>query len=79
MYIGVTVDLNKYGAEPIDLRISNYLTIRKVVEIAWQIQKIDDPPPSGYWVKILNKEKVCSGYEVLLDCGITNGDRIEIL
>lgn len=79
MYIGITVDLSNYNGEIFDLRISDFLTIRKVVEISWQIHKMEMAPPEGYWVKIENKDKVCSGYESLMDSGITNGDKIKIL
>lgn len=79
MYINITVDLRNYTGEAFDLRISNFLTIRKVVEICWKVKEIKGIPAEGYWIRIVNKEKICTGYETLLDSGITNGDRIEIL
>lgn len=79
MYIGITMDLRKYKNEVFDLRISNFLTIKKVIEICWEIKGIDKKPADGYWVRIVNKERVCAGYETLHDSGITTGDRIEIL
>lgn len=79
MYIGITVDLKNYGGETFDIRISDFLTIKKVVEITWQIKKVQGIPSEGFWVRVSNKEKVCSGYESLVNSGITNGDRIEIL
>ena len=79
MYINITVDLKNYTGETFDLRISNFLTIRKVVEICWKVKEINAIPAEGYWIRVVNKEKICSGYETLLDSGITSGDRIEIL
>ncbi|MGM9927660.1 MAG: EsaB/YukD family protein [Bacillus sp. (in: firmicutes)] len=79
MYIGITVDLKNYTGEVFDLRISNFLTIRKVIDICWKVKEIEDVPAEGCWIRVVNKEKICSGYETLLDSGITSGDRIEIL
>ncbi|WP_019240846.1 MULTISPECIES: EsaB/YukD family protein [Bacillus] len=79
MYIGITVDMKNYTGEVFDLRISNFLTIKKVIDICWQIKRIEECPADGYWIRVINKEKVCSGYASLIDSGITNGDRIEIL
>ncbi|MGN1385012.1 MAG: EsaB/YukD family protein [Bacillus sp. (in: firmicutes)] len=79
MYIGLTVDLRNYTGEVFDLRISNFLTIRKVIDICWKVKEIENAPAEGYWIRVVNKEKICSGYETLLDSGITSGDRIEVL
>ncbi|CAH0347675.1 EsaB/YukD family protein [Bacillus sp. CECT 9360] len=79
MYIQVTVDLQHYTGEVFDLQISNYLSIKKVIEIIWQVKKIAEQPKDGYWIRVQNKEFVCTGYETLLDSGITTGDRVEIL
>lgn len=65
--------------EVFDLQVSNYRSIKKVVEIIWQVKDIASAPKEGYWVRVQNKEFVCSGYETLLDSGITTGDRLEIL
>lgn len=37
------------------------------------------PPREGHWIRVVNKDKVFSGECKLSDCGITNGDRLEIL
>ncbi|MGN1402257.1 MAG: EsaB/YukD family protein [Bacillus sp. (in: firmicutes)] len=79
MYIGITVDMKRYNGETVDLRLSDYLTIKKVIEIAWKIKKVDEMPNSGFWVRIRNKDIVCSGYESLVESGVTNGDHIEVL
>lgn len=79
MYIQITIDLKNYTGDVLDLRLSNYHTIKKMVEIVWQAKKITIPPREGYWVRIQNKEIVCEGTQTLVDSGITNGDRIEIL
>lgn len=79
IYIQLTIDLNRYTGEVFDLQVSNYRSIKKVVEIIWQVKDIASAPKEGYWVRVQNKEFVCSGYETLLDSGITTGDRLEIL
>ncbi|MFF5400472.1 EsaB/YukD family protein [Peribacillus butanolivorans] len=79
MYIQLTIDLKRYTGEVFDLQVSNYRSIKKVVEIVWQVKNIDCTPKEGYWVRVQNKEFVCSGYDTLLDSGITTGDRLEIL
>ncbi|MFC0273105.1 EsaB/YukD family protein [Metabacillus herbersteinensis] len=79
MYIEVTVDLKNYTGETFDIRLSNYHSVKKVVDIVWQAKSISDPPREGYWVRIPNKKIVISGNRKLLDCGITTGDRFEIL
>ncbi len=79
MYINITVDLKNYNGDVFDLRLSNYHTVKQLVHIVWQAKAISTPPKEGYWVRIQNKEKVVTGGESLLESGITNGDRIEIL
>ncbi|HEY4552630.1 MAG TPA: EsaB/YukD family protein [Bacillaceae bacterium] len=79
MYIEITVDLKHYEEETFDLRLSNYHSVKKVIDIVWQTKSISKPPREGYWVRIPNKQKVLSGNERLVDCGITTGDRLEIL
>lgn len=79
MYIQLTIDLKRYTGEVFDLQLSNYRSIKKVVEIVWQVKEITTDPRDGYWVRVQNKELVCSGYDTLLDSGITTGDRLEIL
>ncbi|MBA4536976.1 ubiquitin [Bacillus aquiflavi] len=79
MYIEVTVDLKHYKNETFDLRLSNYHSVKKVIDIVWQAKTISEPPREGYWVRIPNKQIVLSGNDKLVDYGITTGDRIEIL
>ncbi|WP_243290999.1 EsaB/YukD family protein [Bacillus sp. FJAT-47783] len=79
MYIEITVDLKNYTGETFDLRLSNYHSIKKVIDIVWQAKHISKPPREGYWIRVSNKHAVFSGSDKLLDCGITTGDRLEIL
>ncbi|TYR79169.1 ubiquitin [Priestia megaterium] len=79
MYVEVTIDLKHYTGERFDLRLSDYHSIKKVIEIVWQAKKIPGLPREGYWVRIPNKHLVFSGPNKLAECGITNGDCIEIL
>ncbi|MFC7373524.1 EsaB/YukD family protein [Fictibacillus iocasae] len=79
MYIEVTVDLKHYTGETFDLRLSNFNSVKKVVDIIWQAKSISVPPRDGYWVRIPNKSVVLSGNEKLSENGITTGDRFEVL
>ncbi|MDR7074427.1 EsaB/YukD family protein [Fictibacillus barbaricus] len=79
MYIEVTVDLKNYTGETFDLRLSNFHSIKKVVDIVWRTKEINSPPREGYWVRIQNKNIVLSGNQKLQENGITTGDRFEIL
>ncbi|KAB7708253.1 ubiquitin [Bacillus aerolatus] len=79
MYIQITIDLHNYNGDVFDLRLSNYLPVKKAAEIAWQLKGIKDEPREGCWVRIVNKEKVCPGDWTLQESGITTGDRLEIL
>ncbi|MFC0190213.1 EsaB/YukD family protein [Fictibacillus aquaticus] len=79
MYIEVTVDLKNYTGETFDLRLSNFNTVKKVVDIIWQAKSIPVPPKEGFWVRIPNKNIVLSGNEKLAESGITTGDRFEVL
>ncbi|PLR83448.1 ubiquitin [Bacillus canaveralius] len=79
MYIELTVDLKNYKKDTFDLRLSNYHSVKKVIDIVWQAKSISEPPREGYWVRIPNKQIVLSGTDKLVDCGITTGDRLEIL
>ncbi|WP_370224335.1 EsaB/YukD family protein [Cytobacillus sp.] len=79
MYIELTIDLKNYEVEPFDLRLSNYHSVKKVVDIVWQAKSIPQPPREGYWVRISNKQMILSGNDKLAEKGITTGDRFEIL
>ncbi|AEH46495.1 EsaB/YukD family protein [Parageobacillus thermoglucosidasius] len=79
MYIQVTIDLRHYTEDVFDLRLSNFYSIKKLIDIVWQLKSISAPPREGYWVRVDNKQMVCPGYFTLKDSGITDGDRIVIL
>ncbi|AQX56215.1 ubiquitin [Priestia flexa] len=79
MYIEVTIDLKHYTGERFDLRLSDYHSVKKVIEIAWQAKKISSTPKEGYWVRVPNKNLVFAGHQKLNECGISSGDCIEIL
>lgn len=79
MYIEITVDLSNYEGEVLDLRLSDYYTMKKLIDIAWQAGSITKSPREGHWVRVVNKDKLYTGNLTLADCGITTGDRIEII
>ncbi|PLR96522.1 EsaB/YukD family protein [Bacillus sp. T33-2] len=79
MYIEITVDLKNYNGDTFDLRLSNYHSVKKVVDIVWQAKSISSSPREGYWARIPNKQIVLSGNDILVESGITTGDRLEIL
>lgn len=79
MYIELTVDLKHYNEDYFDLRLSDYNTVKELIDIVWQAKAIPYPPKEGYWVRVPNKQKVLSGNEQLASSGITTGDRLEIL
>jgi uncharacterized ubiquitin-like protein YukD len=79
MYIEVTIDLKHYNDGTFDLRLSNYHSVKKVIDIVWQAKSIPHPPREGYWVRVENKRKILFGNDKLVDGGVTTGDRLEIL
>ena len=79
MYIEVSIDLKQYNGECFDLRLSNSYTVKELVEIVWQVKSIPYPPKEGFWVRNTNKQRVLSGNDLLVNSGITTGDRLEIL
>ncbi len=79
MYIEVTVDIERYGGTVFDLRLSNYHTLKKMIDIGFQAQAISEKPREGYWVKVVNKDKVFPGHLTLDACKILSGDRLEIM
>ncbi len=79
MYIEVTVDLKNYTGETFDLRLSNFHSVKKVIDIVWQTKGVHLLPRDGYWVRVPNKNIVLSGNQKLLEHGIMTGDRFEIL
>ncbi|RBP04925.1 EsaB/YukD family protein [Rossellomorea aquimaris] len=79
MYIEITIDLERYNEKCFDLRLSNYHTVKKMIDLVWQSQKLTAEPREGYWIRIVNKREVIPGNTRLIDAGIHSGDRIEIL
>ncbi|WP_342514980.1 EsaB/YukD family protein [Sporosarcina sp. FSL K6-1522] len=79
MYIEITVDLTNYDKDAFDLRLSDYHTMKKLIDIAWQAKSISEKQREGHWVRVVNKNKLFPGHLTLAHCGVTTGDRIEIL
>jgi len=79
MYIEITIDLKNYQHDSFDIRLSNYHSVKKLIDIVWQAKNITEQPRQGAWVRVVNKQKIIQGTERLLDAGIRTGDRIEIL
>ena len=79
MYIEVTIDLKNYTGESFDIRLSDYYSVKKLVDVVWQTKAIMDIPREGYWIRVQNKKIMLSGSEQLAASGVTTGDRIEIL
>lgn len=79
MYIEITLDLSKYNGKVIDLRLSDYYTMKKMIDIAWQAASISNPKREGHWIRVVNKDKLFPGHLTMSECGITTGDRIEII
>lgn len=79
MYIEITVDLRNYDGDVFDLRLSDYHTMKKLTDIAWQAGSISKRQREGQWIRVVNKEKVFPGHLTLEQCGIKTGDRIEII
>lgn len=79
MYIEVTVDLKNYTGESFDVRLSDYYSVKQLVDVVWQVKAMTDIPREGYWVRVQNKKIMLSGSEQLAASGVTTGDRLEIL
>ena len=79
MYIELTIDLKNYSGESFDIRLSDYYSVKQLVEVVWQVKEMSEVPREGYWVRVQNKKIMLSGSEQLAACGITTGDRLEIL
>ncbi|KXH78551.1 EsaB/YukD family protein [Sporosarcina sp. HYO08] len=79
MYIEITVDLTNYDGDAFDLRLSDYHTIKKMIDIARQAQSITEKQREGHWIRVVNKDKLFPGDLTLAHCGITTGDRLEII
>ncbi|MBZ5750040.1 EsaB/YukD family protein [Metabacillus rhizolycopersici] len=79
MYIEITIDLKNYQKESFDIRLSNYHSIKKMIDIVWQAKSMGGRRTEGSWVRVINKHKIIQGNKRLIDAGITTGDRIEIL
>jgi len=79
MYIDITVDLKHYTGEVFDLRLSDYYSAKKVVDIIWQAKGVVIQPKEGAWIRVANKDFLLHGTHQLVAKGVTKGDRIEIL
>lgn len=79
MYIHVTVDLSNYKQNILELRLSNQHTLKKVVDIAWQVAEVKQNPREGFWVRVERKKAMYSGVHTLEECDIMTGDRITVL
>jgi uncharacterized ubiquitin-like protein YukD len=79
VYIEITIDLKNYQKESFDIRLSNYHSIKKMIDIVWQAKQMSEQRTEGSWVRVTNKHRIVQGNERLIDAGITTGDRIEIL
>ncbi|MFC4024363.1 EsaB/YukD family protein [Oceanobacillus longus] len=79
MYIHVTVDMQNYDHAPIELRLSDQHSVKKLVNITWQALNLTVKPREGNWIRVKNKERVYAGLHSLEECGITTGDCVEIL
>ena len=79
MYIQVTIDVKTYGEKPFDLQLSNQHSIKTFVDIVRQTAKITENTREGYWIRVQNKNRVFTGNQTLAACGITTGDKVEIL
>lgn len=79
MYVEVTIDVKRYGAEEFDLRLSDLHSLKKLIDIAWQVRSISEKQREGHWIRVVNKNKAYPGYLTLAECGITTGDRVELM
>ena len=79
LYIEITIDLKNYQGDCFDLRLSNYYTVKEVVDIVWQAKSISLEPKEGFWVRVQNKKIVLSGNDKLESSGVISGDCLEIL
>ncbi|GIN98946.1 ESX secretion system protein YukD [Siminovitchia terrae] len=79
VYIKVTVDLRNYLEKEIDLRLSDQYTVRKFIDIVWEIEKLNQQRREGDYIRIENKARILGGDQILADHGVTNGDRLVIL
>ncbi|TSB44904.1 EsaB/YukD family protein [Alkalicoccobacillus porphyridii] len=79
MYIVLTIDMERYNRKSIDLRVSDQYTVKELIDITWQMNKMSGLPNDGYWVRIINKKKVLPHYAILANSGVTTGDRLRIL
>ena len=44
MYIEITIDVKNYINEVFDLRLSDYHSVKKVIDIVWQTKSISESP-----------------------------------
>lgn len=79
MYIELTIDVKQQTRPSFDIRLSNQHSIKKLVDIVSQILNEEIQISDGYWIRVQNKQRVYTGNQTLKECGITTGDRVEIL
>jgi len=79
MYIHVTLDLSHYDRDLLELRLSNQHSIKKVIDIAWQVAQIEQKPREGFWVKVERQKAIFPGVYTLDECNIMTGDRLKVL
>lgn len=79
MYVEITVSLKPFDQPELDIRLSDYHTVKKVIEIVGQATDSLDKPNPTSWIRVLNKDKVITSDIRLVDAGITTGDCIEII
>ncbi|MDQ0208511.1 EsaB/YukD family protein [Alkalicoccobacillus murimartini] len=79
MYIVLTIDMSRYDKKSFDIRLSDQYTVKELIDITWQMNKISDHPTEGHWIKIVNKKKVLPHFVTLSESGVTTGDRLRIL
>ncbi|MCL1631246.1 ubiquitin [Sporolactobacillus sp. CPB3-1] len=79
MYINITVDLSRYKRDSLDLRISNQQPVKQLIHTVWTIAGLEQPPREGCWVRVVNKELIIRGYDILGEKKISNGDKLLVL
>lgn len=79
LYIVLTIDMSEYDKKSFDIRVSDQYTVKELIDITWQINKMTITPNDGYWARVVNKKKVLPHYATLHHSGVTTGDRLRIL
>src|SRR5699024_2581909 len=77
MYINVTIDLKRYKHPPIEFRLSNQHSIKKLIDISWQTTNLPIKPREGFWIRVQNKDKTYAGTLSFEESAMKKKDRIE--